>query len=417
MEDAQYYLNKAGYRIIKEAEVDIYTQIEDILSDRGYSMDDIQQMMADPTIENLIDNGYDAVAVADELEAGCCVGCDEEDETAELELAGDRYGELDDYVFDESYKNINERYYSIYKDNKLKKLASKLRSVGFDFDTAAWANSPKDPSGSVSYTLAASANGNDYRVFIDIINGKSTVIIISQELGERDIVIFKCKGKTFTEAVEQINKDNINLDEVPMTESKSRGKSDKFSHKAKVAGKKKGCCGKGCEDCDDDELDESFENVENYPVECLDIFKLLTGRGYDAIGAKSWIKANKNKIEMFLDKGYSAEDIVYELDGDLAGDMDESLEDDFPDTFRKPNTVQQGTDDWSDFKDNFRAKTLLLKKALTPKFVSELIKRTDFEVDDKEIKAYAISIIEKANLDAKDPVQALQKRIKAHFEK
>lgn len=255
MEDAQYYLKKAGYRIIKEAEVDIYTQIEDILSDRGYSMDDIQQMMADPTIENLIDNGYDAVAVADELEAGCCVGCDEEDETAELELAGDRYGELDDYVFDESYKNINERYYSIYKDSKLKKLASKLRSVGFDFDTAAWANSPKDPSGSVSYTLAASANGNEYRVFIDIINGKSTVIIISQDLGERDKVIFSCKGKTFTEAVEQINKDNIDLDEVPMTESKSRSKSDKFSHKEKVAFKKKKC--RECEDddCDDDDCD------------------------------------------------------------------------------------------------------------------------------------------------------------------
>lgn len=240
MEDAQYYLKKAGYRIIKEAEVDIYTQIEDILSDRGYSMDDIQQMMADPTIENLIDNGYDAVAVADELETGSCAGCDEEDETAELELAGDRYGELDDYVFDESY----------------------------------------------------------------------------------------------------------------IQEGKSRGKSDKFSHKEKVANKKKKCY-----DCDDDDCDDD---------DC---------------------------------------------------ELDESLADDFPDTFREPNTVQQGTDDWSDFKDNFRAKTLLLKKALTPKFVSELIKRTDFEVDDKEIKAYAISIIEKANLDAKDPVQALQKRIKAHFEK
>ena len=162
-------------------------------------------------------------------------------------------------------------------------------------------------------------------------------------------------------------------------------------------------------------IDEARENVENhiYPIEYIDIFNLLTGRGYHDIGAKSWIKGNNKKIEMFLNKGYSAEDIVYELDGDLAGDIDESYED----TFREPNTVQQGTDDWSDFKDNFRAKTLLLKKALTPKFVSELIKRTDFEVDDKEIKAYAISIIEKANLDAKDPVQALQKRIKAHFEK
>ena len=207
--------------------------------------------------------------------------------------------------------------------------------------------------------------------------------------------------------------DDVPVEEAYMTEGKSKPKSDKFSHKAKVAGKKKGCCGKGCEDCEDDDLDESFEN-ENYPVECLDIFKLLTGRGYDNAGAKSWIKANKNKIEMFLDKGYSAEDIVYELDGDLAGDMDESLEDDFPETFRKPNTVQQGTDDWSDFKDDFRKKTLTLKKALTPQFVSGIIKDTDFEVDDKEIKAYAFTIIEEL-FNTKDPVRNLQKRIRNHF--
>lgn len=317
MEDAHYYLNKAGYRIIKEAEVDIYTQIEDILSDRGYSMDDIQQMMADPTIENLIDNGYDAVAVADELEAGCCVGCDEEDETTELELAGDRYGELDDYVFDESY----------------------------------------------------------------------------------------------------------------IQEGKSRGKSDKFSHKEKVANKKKKCY-----DCDDDdcELDESYDNEINKPSK--DEQTMIDAVEKELKACKIRKEISNSDYEMILlngdyiqkcfdcangDSDYTGDvltDAIYIVDqiiSELAGDIDESLED----TFREPNTVQQGTDDWSDFKDNFRAKTLLLKKALTPKFVSELIKRTDFEVDDKEIKAYAISIIEKANLDAKDPVQALQKRIKAHFEK
>ncbi len=212
--------------------------------------------------------------------------------------------------------------------------------------------------------------------------------------------------------------DDVPVDEAYMTEGKSKPKGDKFSHKEKVAGRKpKGCCGKkGCKDCDDDELDESFENGEDYPIECLDIFELLIGRGYDDIGAKSWIKVNKNKIEMFLDKGYSAEDIVYELDGDLAGDMDESLEDDFPETFRKPNTVQHGTDDWSDFKDDFRKKTLTLKKALTPQFVSGIIKDTDFEVDDKEIKAYAFTIIEDV-YGTKDPVRNIQARIRNHFVK
>ena len=94
-------------------------------------------------------------------------------------------------------------------------------------------------------------------------------------------------------------------------------------------------------------------------------------------------------------------------------DLDESIED-VPGLTRELRG-QVGTDDWSDFKDEFRAKTLLLKKALTPKFVSELIKRTDFEIDEKDIKSYALDVIENANLDAKNPVDALQRKIRRHF--
>ena len=202
--------------------------------------------------------------------------------------------------------------------------------------------------------------------------------------------------------------DDVPVDEAYMTEGKSKPKGDKFSHKEKVANKKPKSCGKKCCDDDDDDLDESLEN----PIEYADIFKLLMGRGYNDAGAKSWIRVNKNKIEMFLDKGYSAEDIVYELDGDLAGDMDEALED-VPGLTRGPRG-QQGTDNWDDFKEDFRAKTLFLKKALTPQFVSGIIKDTDFEVDDKEIKAYAFTIIEDV-FGTKDPVRNLQIRIRKHF--
>lgn len=147
--------------------------------------------------------------------------------------------------------------------------------------------------------------------------------------------------------------DDVPVDEAYMTEGKSKPKGDKFSHKEKVAGRKpKGCCG---------------------------------GK-----------------------KGGKCED---EDD-----DLDESLEDDFPGTFRKPNNVQQGTDNWDDFKDDFRAKTLFLKKALTPAFVSGIIKDTDFEVDDKEIKAYAFTVIEDV-FGTKDPVRNLQARIRNHFVK
>lgn len=147
--------------------------------------------------------------------------------------------------------------------------------------------------------------------------------------------------------------DDVPVDEAYMTEGKSKPKGDKFSHKEKVAGRKpKGCCG---------------------------------GK-----------------------KGGKCED-----DDD---ELDESLEDDFPETFRKPNTEQKGTDNWDDFKDEFRAKTLFLKKALTPAFVSGIIKDTDFEVDDKEIKAYAFTVIEDV-FGTKDPVRNLQARIRNHFVK
>ena len=147
--------------------------------------------------------------------------------------------------------------------------------------------------------------------------------------------------------------DDVPVDEAYMTEGKSKPKGDKFSHKEKVAGRKpKGCCG---------------------------------GK-----------------------KGGKCED-----DDD---ELDESLEDDFPDTFRKPNLEQRGTDNWDDFKDDFRAKTLFLKKALTPAFVSGIIKDTDFEVDDKEIKAYAFTVIEDV-FGTKDPVVNLQRRIRNHFVK
>lgn len=143
------------------------------------------------------------------------------------------------------------------------------------------------------------------------------------------------------------NVDDVPVDEATLQEGKSKPKSDKFSHKQKVAGKKKKCydCD-DCEDCDDeDDLDESLEDV--------------------------------------------------------------------PGLTREPRG-QQGTDDWSDFKEDFRKKTLFLKKALTPQFVSGIIKDTDFEVDEKDIKEYAFKNIEEV-FGTKDPVANLQRRIRKFF--
>ena len=146
--------------------------------------------------------------------------------------------------------------------------------------------------------------------------------------------------------------DDVPVDEAYMTEGKSKPKGDKFSHKEKVAGRKP----KGC------------------------------------CGGK---------------KGGKCTD-------DDDDDLDEALED-IPGLTREPRG-QVGTDNWDDFKDEFRAKTLFLKKALTPAFVSGIIKDTDFEVDDKEIKAYAFTVIEDV-FGTKDPVRNLQARIRNHFVK
>ena len=184
---------------------------------------------------------------------------------------------------------------------------------------------------------------------------------------------------------------DVPVDEAYMTEGKSKAKSDKFAHREKAAYKKKkqSCC----EDDDDEDLDENYDLYEGKSKPKSDKF------------------AHKEKVAGKKPKGCCGKKGCKDCEDD---ELDESLEDDYPETFRRPNNVQQGTDNWDDFKDDFRAKSLFLKKALTPQFVSNIIKDTDFETDDKEIKAYAFSIIEDV-FGTKNPVENLQKRIRRHF--
>ena len=198
------------------------------------------------------------------------------------------------------------------------------------------------------------------------------------------------KGMTADEIADMVSGLQKDIDESYIYEGKSKCKSDKFAHREKVAYKNKK---KSYEDeDDDDDLDEAFlEEGKSKP------------KG-DRFSHKEKVAGRKPK-DCCGKKGCK--------DCDEDDDLDESIED-VPGLTRELRG-QVGTDDWSDFKDEFRAKTLLLKKALTPKFVSELIKRTDFEIDEKEIKSYALDVIENANLDAKNPVDALQRKIRRHF--
>lgn len=184
---------------------------------------------------------------------------------------------------------------------------------------------------------------------------------------------------------------DVPVDEAYMTEGKSKAKSDKFAHREKAAYKKKkqSCC----DEDDDEDLDENYDLYEGKSKPKSDKF------------------AHKEKVAGKKPKGCCGKKGCKDCEDD---ELDESLEDDYPETFRRPNNVQQGTDNWDDFKDDFRAKSLFLKKVLTPQFVSGIIKDTDFETDDKEIKAYAFSIIEDV-FGTKNPVVNLQARIRKHF--
>jgi hypothetical protein len=200
------------------------------------------------------------------------------------------------------------------------------------------------------------------------------------------------KGMTASEIADMVSGLQKNVDESYIYEGKSRGKSDKFAHSEKAAYKKKKKSYEECDDCDDDDLDEAY---------------LSEGKSKP----KSDKFSHKEKVAGRKPKGCCGKKGCKDCDED--DDLDESIED-VPGLTREPRS-QVGADDWSDFKDDFRAKTLLLKKALTPKFVSELIKRTNFEIDEKDIKSYAFDVIENANLDAQNPVDALQRKLRRHF--
>ena len=201
------------------------------------------------------------------------------------------------------------------------------------------------------------------------------------------------KGMTADEIADMVSDLQKNIDESYIYEGKSKCKSDKFAHREKVAYKNKKKYYEDEEEDDDEDLDEAFlEEGKSKPK-----------------GDKF---SHKEKVAGRKPKDCCGKKGCKDCDED-DDDLDESIED-VPGLTRELRG-QVGTDDWSDFKDEFRAKTLLLKKALTPKFVSELIKRTDFEIDEKDIKSYALDVIENANLDAKNPVDALQRKIHRHF--
>jgi len=354
--------------------------------------------------ELLLDEGYRIIG--EDFEDGAEFG----DVPADLPVEGEEVGELDSDVYGAIEQGLGDEGFDPQETadimtnftDKINELVEKGVDTADIVKILAYENCPTEGD-DLEEEIPADDGEDLTDVPVDeayMTEGKSKAK--SDKFAHREKAAYKKKKQSCCD-----EDDDEDLDEnYDLYEGKSKPKSDKFAHKEKVAGKKpKGCCGKkGCKDCEDDDLDESTNSIIN------EIKEILIGRGYNEEGASSWIFVHKNKIADLEEFGYNAEDIVYKLDGSL----DESLEDDYPETFRRPNNVQQGTDNWDDFKDNFRAKSLFLKKALTPQFVSGIIKDTDFETDDKEIKAYAFSIIEDV-FGTKNPVVNLQARIRKHF--
>ena len=165
------------------------------------------------------------------------------------------------------------------------------------------------------------------------------------------------------------------------------------------------CDGQNTEDFGDETVDDTAVEYDDVPVDEAYMTEGKSKPKGDKFSHKEKVAGRKPKGCCGGKKGGKCTD---EDD-----DLDEAF--DNPAVFREPRG-QVGTDNWDDFKEDFRAKTLFLKKALTPQFVSGIIKDTDFEVDDKEIKEYAFSVIEDV-FGTKDPVRNLQARIRNHFVK
>lgn len=168
---------------------------------------------------------------------------------------------------------------------------------------------------------------------------------------------------------------------------------------------------------------EIAANIEGYEEEAAEDeteeIELGGNRYGDYIDPDEYMeesKSNKQKTDKFERKAKLAgkKKACKDCDEDEDDELDEAIED-IEGLTRGPRG-QQGTEDWSDFKDDFRAQTLILKKTLTPKFVSGLIKDMDFEIDSKDIKDVAVKMLEQVK-DTKNPVENLQARIRKFFTK
>ena len=305
-----------------------------------------------------------------------------------------KFNDAKDILLEEGYRIIGEDFEddSVYGDVPADDGMSDLPVEGEELDS--------DVYGAIEQGLGD--EGFDPQETADIMTNYTDKIneLIEKGVEAEDIVKIlayeNCPTEDDEEPVDDMPVEDgedltdVPVDEAYMTEGKSKGKSDRFAHREKAAYKKKKQC---CDEEDDDDLDENYDLYEGKSKPKSDKF------------------AHKEKVAGKKPKGCCGKKGCKDCDDD---ELDESLEDDFPDTFRRPNNVQQGTDNWDDFKDSFRAKSLFLKKALTPKFISGVIKDSDFETDEKEIKAYAFSVIEDV-YGTKNPVENIQARIRKHF--
>lgn len=265
--------------------------------------------------------------------------------------------------FDRAKETLLKGGYRIIKENEGYEEDGVYANIGNEtLPVADTETSVEETDVNADIESALQTRGLDATAISDIFAKYSALIqsmvdnsVITDQIADVLTIMYAQDTQNDEQAYNAQETQEIGIDDgVSMSESKNRYKSDRFNHKMKSDFKKRKqkCC-----DDEDDDLDESYEE------DMAEIEDRLVRAG-----------AARKGFEDRTDPNY----------------------------------------DNHAFGQSLRAKSLVLKKALGAKFVSKLIEDMDFEIDSKQIARVATDLVEKV-MNAQDPVQALQKRLKAYF--
>lgn len=382
--EAKRVLKNKGFRVIKEA-ADVYSDIREILMDDGYDGDHVEDLMQkyEAEIEDLLYVNRSAFEIAAAIE-GYEEDAIADDETEEIELGGDRFEDYidpDEYMGEsKSYKGKSDKF-----DRKAKLAGKKKCKHCEDCDDE---------------DLDESMEQLDERLFCE-----------PAQPG-REGVLLKIGGEWFP-LLAQRKKPTLKFNALEYI-VQNGGKDIPLSEIRQV------CFKNYVQNCSYAIASWKTDGFVTVHQEGIRKYVSITPKGMKLYKATADYLAGKPVKGLVsreeyekLFKKYGWDKYYERQNMNKNESVHESLED--LGVVRGPRG-QQGTEDWSDFKDEFRTKTAILKTALTSNFVSGLIKDFDFEIDNKDIREVAFDNVD-AVYGTKNAVKNLQARVREYFKK